>query len=112
MSIFRRLFKVDEKPGSYAYRKKKADELHGKSIKYVTERRNDNDDVVGRGGYITVKDDRLIVDSSGDRVFYCNISEVDCSMLMSGDGVIISGPDLLQDGKHRSITVHFVYHRK
>ena len=31
---------------------------------------------------------------------------------MSGNGVVISGPNLLEDGKVRTITAHFVYHRK
>ena len=112
MSLFEKIFKVGEKPGTYAYRRKKADELHGQVIKYVTERRNDNDDVIGRGGALTVKDDYFIVDSSGDRIFMCKIAELDFSMLMSGDGVIIKGPDLLNGGAVRSITVHFVYYRK
>ena len=112
MSIFKKIFKVGNRPGSYHYRLEKAKELHGQAVKYVTERRNDNDDVIGRGGNLTLKDDKFIVDSSGDRLFVCDVSELDLSMLMSGDGVIVSGPDHLSGGKHRSITVHFVYYRK
>lgn len=112
MSIFDRLFKVGKKPGSYAYRLEKAKELHGKAIKYVTERRVDNEDVIGRGGAMAIHGDNFIVDSSGERLFVCNIAELDTAMLMSGDGVVISGPNLLEDGKHREIIVHFVYYRK
>ena len=42
----------------------------------------------------------------------CNVHELEASNLMSGDGVVIKGPDLLRDGKIRTITVHFVYYRK
>ena len=112
MSFFKKIFNIGKRPGSYSYRLEKARELHGQSIKYVTERRNDNDDVIGRGGNLTLKDDCFIVDSSGDRIFVCKVCELDLSMLMSGDGVIVSGPDLLNGGRHRSITVHFVYYRK
>ena len=112
MSIFKKIIKVGSRPGSYSYRLEKAKELHGQSIKYVTERRNDNDDVIGRGGNLTLKDGKFIVDSSGDRLFVCDVSELDLSMLMSGDGVIVKGPDILSGGRNRTITVHFVYYRK
>ena len=112
MSIFSRLFGRNKNPDSYAYRLEKARSLHGQVVKYVTERRNDNEDVVGRGGALTVKDDTFIIDSSGDRLFVCNIAELEASSLMSGDGVIIKGPNLLEDGKLRTLTVHFVYYRK
>ena len=111
MSIFSKLF--GKKDGdSYAVRYERAKALHGQVVKYVTERRNDNEDVIGRGGALTVKDDTFIVDSSGDRLFVCNIAELETAMLMSGDGVIVRGPNLLEDGKHRTITVNFVYYRK
>ena len=112
MSIFSKLFGGDKRGESYAIRYERAKALHGQVIKYVTERRNDNEDVIGRGGALTVKDDQFIVDSSGDRLFVCNISELETSTLMSGDGVIVRGPNLLEDGKYRAITVHFVYYRK
>ena len=112
MSFLSKLFGSRKKEGSYAYRLERAKELHGQVVKYVTERRNDNDDVVGRGGALTVKEDKFIVDTSGDRLFVTEIAELDVSWLMSGNGVIVSGPNLLEDGKPRTLTVHFVYHRK
>ena len=81
-------------------------------MKYVTEHVNDNEDVIGRGGSLAVHGDTFIVDSSGDRLFVCEIKNLEVSHLMSGDGVIVKGPNLLQDGKMRTITVHFVYYRK
>ena len=90
----------------------KAKSLHGQVVKYVTEHRDGNEDVIGRGGYLAQKDDEFIVDSSGEVIFRCKIRELDASDLMSGDGVIISGPNLIEDGKFRRITVHFVYYRK
>ena len=112
MSIFSKLFGGKKNGDSYSVRLERAKALHGQVVKYVTERRNDNEDVIGRGGALTVKDDTFIVDSSGDRLFVCNISELEVSTLMSGDGVIVRGPNLLENGKYRTITVHFVYYRK
>lgn len=112
MSIIKKIFGVGKKPDTYAYRLERAKELHGQVVKYVTERRNDNDDVIGRGGALALHGDTFIVDSSGDRLFVCNVGELEASMLMSGDGVVIKGPNLLENGKERTITVHFVYYRK
>lgn len=112
MSFFKKLFGIGKNPDSYAFKLERARELHGQVIKYVTERNADNDDVIGRGGALTVHGDRFIVDSSGDRVFACEIRNLTANWLMSGDGVVISGPDQLHGGKERCITVHFVYHRK
>ena len=112
MSILSRLFGKSNDPTSYAFRLEKAKSLHGQVVKYVTERRNDNEDVIGRGGALTLKGEEFIVDSSGDRLFVCNVKDLEASNLMSGDGVIIKGPNLLENGRVRTITVHFVYYRK
>ena len=112
MSIFKKLFGVGKNPDSLQFKKKRAMELHGQVVKYVTERRGDNDDVIGRGGALTLKDDTFIVDSSGERIFACEIKDLEASFLMSGDGVVIKGPDILRGGEIRTVTVHFVYYRK
>ena len=112
MSIFEKLFGLNKNQNSYAFKLKRARELHGKAVKYVTENRNGNEDVVGRGGAMAVHGDSFIIDASGERLFVCNIAELEASYLMSGDGVIITGPNLLEDGKMRTVTVHFVYYRK
>ena len=112
MSFWKRIFRVGKKPGTYAYRLERARELHGQVIKYVTERKDNNDDVIGRGGALAIHGDTFIVDSSGDRLFQCNIAELEIAMLMSGDGAVIKGPDLLRGGEERTVTVHFVYYRK
>lgn len=112
MSFFGKLFSFGKRSGGYRERLEKARALHGQPVKFVTERREDNEDVIGRGGAMAVHGDNFIVDSSGERIFMCDIASLDVSTLMSGDGVIVQGPNLLEDGKFRSIIVHFVYHRK
>jgi len=112
MSFLKKLFGVGKNPDSYAYKLERARSLHGQAVKYVTEQRDGNEDVIGRGGALAIHNDTFIVDSSGERLFVCKISELEASMLMSGDGVIIKGPNLLENGRERAITVHFVYYRK
>lgn len=112
MGLLSRLFKKKSDPQSVAFRRRRALELHGQVIKYVTEQRSGNEDVVGRGGALAVSGDEFIVDSSGDTLFRCKVDELEAAYLMSGDGVIVSGPNLLENGKRRTVTVHFVYYRK
>lgn len=112
MSFFKKLLKRKSKTDSFSFRLERARELHGQAVKYVTEHRNGNEDVIGRGGALCIHGDTFIVDSSGERVFSCLIKDLEANYLMSGDGVIIKGPNLLEDGKIRTITVHFVYYRK
>ena len=112
MSLFSKIFGKSKNTDSYAFRLERAKSLHGQAIKYVTERRDDNEDVIGRGGYLSVHGDNFIVDSSGDRLFVCVIKNLEAATLMSGDGVVITGPNILEEGRVRTITVHFVYYRK
>ena len=86
--------------------------LHGLAIRYLTERRIDNDDVIGRGGSLSIRDGQLIVFSSSDIIFRSNVKDTQVSQLLSGDGTVISAPDLQSDGKVRTIIAYYVYHRK
>lgn len=106
------LFGTGKDPESYVFRLTRARELHGQPVKYVTERRVDNEDVVGRGGHLTLKGEEFLIDTAGDTVFRCPVRQMEAAYLMSGDGVVITGPNLLEEGKIRTLTVHFVYYRK
>ena len=61
---------------------------------------------------MSLVDGKVIVDSSGERLFISDVKNTDISWLMSGNGVVIKGLNELQGGELRSITVHFVYYRK
>ena len=112
MSFLQKIFKREKKVGSYAYRLEKARALHGQPVKYITERRGDNEDVIGRGGHMALHGEEFIVDSGQDTRGRCYVADLSVSELMSGDGAVISGPNLLEDGKERTFIVHFVYYRK
>lgn len=112
MSIFSKIFGRNQNPNSNAFKLERARSLHGQAIKYVTENRDGNEDVIGRGGSLCLHGNDFIVDSSGERLFVCNYRDMEASNLMSGDGVVIKGPNALENDKLRIITVHFVYYRK
>jgi len=91
---------------------KQATELSGIVIKYSTERVDDMEIVVGKAGSLMVREDTFFIYSSVDTVFSTKLCDIKVSFLMSGDGAIISGPDLTHGGTYRSVIVHFTYYRK
>lgn len=100
------------KEKSRSFRYKMAASLDGRHIKYVTERENYEDSVIGRDGALIVKDDELLVYSSSDVVFRAKISELDASELMSKEGVILTGPDIEHDEIERTVIAYYTYYIK
>ena len=93
-------------------RRSRAAELHGQAIKYVTERVDDNDNVVGRGGSISVRNDELLLFSSEKILFRADVDSLEASYLLSGDGVVLTAKNLEDGGREHSYIAYFVYHRK
>jgi len=83
----------------------------GHHIRYVTEKRNDVDEVIGRNGGLNIRDDELLVFASADVIFRCKIDQMQAWELLSKDGVVITAPDLEHDGVERTIIVYYVYYR-
>lgn len=100
------------KPGSRAFRIRKARSLHGQIVRYVTEQTDGREEIIGRGGNISVRDEELLVYSSGEILMRARIDTLEAADLLSGDGVVLSAPGFERDGKPRKIVVYFVYYRK
>ena len=111
MSILEKLF-GKKASNSASARKKRAMELHGQAIKYVTERVDDNDNVVGRGGSISVRNGQLLLFSSDNILLRADVTSLDASYLLSGDGVVLTAPNLEEGGRERRYVAYFVYYRK
>ena len=111
MGFLEKLVKRKAPNGSLA-RRSRAMELHGQAIKYVTERVDDNDNVVGRGGSISVRNGELLLFSSDKILLRADVSALDASYLLSGDGVVLTAPNLEDEGKTHSYIAYFVYYRK
>lgn len=86
--------------------------LNGKHIKYVTERRDDEDYVIGKEGALIVKEDELLVFSSADVVFRCKLDDLQASELLSLEGVILKGPDIEHGGEFRNVIAYYTYYIK
>ena len=111
MGLFDR-FKAKKDPNSKQFRREMALSIHGRHIRYVTEKKNDVDEVIGRNGGLNIRDDEFIVYASANVVFRCKIDELQIWELLSRDGVVLTGPDLENGGKERTVIAYYVYYRK
>ena len=101
--------KTDE--NSPAFRIMMAEKLAGRHIKYVTERIDGNDNVIGREGSLCLRNGEFIVFASADILFRAEVTELQASELMSLDGVILTAPDLEHGGKVRTVIAYYLYYR-
>lgn len=111
MALFKR--ELDpKKSNTPAYREKMAEMLAGKAVRYITQRRDCNDDILGKGGALVKKEDEFIVYSSDKTIMRTKIKDMDAWILMSNDGVVITAPNLEKGGEVETITAHFVYYHE
>lgn len=106
----------------FGFKKKKTkrDELlkkmDGREIKYVTRRVRNEDGTVkelilGKTGRVVVINGEIRVMCGEKDVFRCMAEDAVYYMLLSGDGMIISGVNTI-DEINMDIIVYFTYYRK
>lgn len=110
MGLFDKLFKRND-PSSKHFKWEMARKICGHHVKYVTEKRNGVDEVIGRSGGLNIKNDELLVFASGDVLMRCKVEDMQAWELLSKDGVVITAPDLEHDGVERTVIVYYVYYR-
>lgn len=108
--VFEKLTK-SKNPESKRYRMDMAKRICGHHVKYVTERKDDVEEVIGRSGGLNIRDNELLVFASADVLMRCKIAEMQAAELLSHDGVVITAPDLEHAGTVRTIIVYYVYYR-
>ena len=109
---FLKKIKMNKDPESKAFQREMARSVCGQHIKYVTEKRDGVEEVIGRSGGLNIRDDEFIVYASSDVIFRCKLDDVKLWELLSKDGVVITGPDIESGGRERTIIAFYVYHRK
>ena len=106
-----KLFSRKKDPNSRAYRWEMARQMADHHIRYVTEKIDGVDEVIGRNGGLNIRNDEMIVFASSDVIFRCKIDQMQAWELLSKDGVVITAPDLEHGGRERTIIVFYVYYR-
>lgn len=108
--LFARLTKSKD-PSSSRYRRDMARQICGHHVRYITEKRNDIEEVIGREGSLNIKDGCFIVSTPADTILRCRIEDMQAWELLSHDGVVITAPDIEHGGTERTIIVYYVYYR-
>ena len=86
-----------------------AESISNRLLRYVSEKKGDEYEIIGKNGYFTLKDDILSVYSVDRPLFRGRVGQLEISELMSLEGAVISGPDL--DGNVRYLIAYYVYYR-
>ena len=110
--VFKFLKRKPKNEDSPAFRWEMAKKINGKHIRYVVERVNNEDNIIGREGGLNIKGDEFLVFSSGLVIFRAKIDDLKASELMSGNGVILTAHDLENEGRLRSVIAHYTYYNK
>ena len=110
LKLFKNLLKPKNE-NSLRFKQDMAERMNGKHIKYVTERENDSDIVIGHDGCLALRDGELIVLSDGVVKFRVKVAEMTASELMSLEGIILSGPDIEHGGVYRTVIAYYKYYR-
>ena len=108
--LFKKLTE-SKNPESKRYRYDMAKRICGHHVKYVTERIDNVDEVIGRSGGLNIRGDELLVYASFKVLMRCKIADMEAAELLSKDGVVITAPDLENGGKMRTVIVYYVYYR-
>lgn len=108
--IKRKLCKNDET--SPAFRRAFAEKINNRHVRYVTERFEGIEEIVGREGHLNILPcgDELCVTCGIEEIFRAKIDELSMWELLSNDGVVLEGYDL-SCGRHREITAFYKYYR-
>ena len=109
------LFSKKKNEHSVSFRRENAKRIAEHRLKYVSERQNETDIIISKGGEMHIKDGIFTVTSSieygAKTVFSCPVDKMDSSELLSLEGAILSGPDEAHGGEIRKIIVYYVYYR-
>ena len=88
------IFKGKKDPDNVRFRREMAERIAGHRIRYVTERKEDVDEVIGREGSLSVRDGEFIVFASSEILFRCEVDDLRAWELLSKDGVVLTAHDL------------------
>ena len=91
-------------------------QMDGREIKYVTKRTRDEDGnvkelILGKEGRIVLIDGEIRVMCGETDVFKCLAENASYFVLLSGDGITVSGVNTI-NGEKMDIIVYYKYHRK
>ncbi len=88
------------------------DKLDGKLVAYAVRREPTGEVVIGKKGRICAITEQVELRfEDGSVPFACPADTVECGELLSKNGVLLTGDDLVT-GKRTTVVAYYSYHRK
>ena len=106
-------FRKDKPPkntDSVQFKRWMANKLNEKHLRYVLERENNEERIIGRDGFISVVGDDLVVIADGTEKLRTPIDTMSAWEFLSLQGVTITGFDKITE-RERTILAYYIYHR-
>ncbi len=102
---------VKENEESPAFRRKMAKKIDGRVIRYVTERVEGVENVIGKEGHANIVNETEFAITCGIKeIFRADIDEMGAWELMSLDGAVLTAFDKAV-GRERTVVAYYKYYR-
>lgn len=111
MGLFRKKVKKEDSP---EFRRKMAEHLNERHVKYVTERIEGIEEVIGREGALILKGDEFLVFAetrNGKEVLMrAKVDDLSAWELLSLEGAVLTACDIEHGGEKRTIIAYYKYY--
>lgn len=109
MAIFKKE-KIPKDTNSVEFHRYMAKKINGKTVRYVLERENNTDRVIGKDGFISLYEENLSVICGEKTLFSAKADNLVAWEFLSLEGVTLTGVDLIT-GKERTVMAYYKYYR-
>ncbi len=111
MGLFKKKEKIPKDTSSVEFKRYMAAKLNGRHVRYVLERQDNCDKVVGKDGFISVYGEDLSVICGEKTLFRCPVDSLEsCWEFLSLEGVVLSGIDKIE-GREKTVMAYYTYYR-
>ena len=110
MKLFAKKNKPPKDTKSVEFKRYMAAKLNGRSIRYVLQREDNSDRVIGKDGFIAVTDGILSVNCGVKTLFSAQVDMLEAWEFLSLEGVTLTGYDLVE-GRERTVMAYYKYYR-
>lgn len=110
MKLFAKKDKPPKDTKSVGFKRYMAAKLNGRSIRYVLQREDNSDRVIGKDGFIAVTDGILSVNCGVKTLFSAQVDTLEAWEFLSLEGVTLTGYDLVE-GRERTVMAYYKYYR-
>ena len=95
---------------SVEFKRYMAEKLDGRHVRYVAERVNNSDTIIGREGFLHAGKEEFSVICGEKTLFRAKIDSLSAWELLSLEGAVLTAYDL-ESGKERTVVAYYKYYR-